>query len=363
MNQVNIFILMKHEFSKTQFELYDAKTLESWLKPIGYNLRKPQELAQAIMKLSDIYTSGRGSPDVWVQPSNVAAYLTYFMPLNYMRCQYALDRTSADIFSPTAVDYGAGLGAFSLALLARPEIKKIIVYEPSGTALDWSRRILKSIENTDVEFNFVSSANELKALEKNEPKKLSYFLSYSLNEMTSFEELPTNIESIIIVEPSTQSAGRALQNYRAQLLRTGFNAWAPCLHQDECPLLKHSKTDWCHTRFHLEMPDWFMQIEKYLPIKNQSITLSYLSASRRPPPSAPENHFRIIGDTQFERGKTKQGICRNSQREFFSWLTKNGEAPMLPRGETVEVTSALLVKGDELRPETDFNYNLIRSHK
>ncbi len=352
---------MKHEFSKKQFNLYGAKELEPWLKPLGYSLKKPQELAHAILKLSDIYTSGRGSPDIWAMPGNVAAYLAYFMPLNYLRCQYALEKTDPAIMADTAVDYGAGLGAFSLALMGFEKTKRIIVYEPSKIALDWSFRILEAIGG-DIELNLIHSLDELKEFEKKEARKLSYYLSYSLNEMNSFDELPPVVDSIVVVEPSTQTAGRALQNYRGKLLQNGFYAWAPCLHQDECPLLKHSNTDWCHTRFHLEMPQWFLDVEKYLPIKNQSITVSYLSAARTMPEKTADNQFRIIGDTLFERGKTKQAICRNSKREFFSWLTKYGEAPMLPRGEKVEISSPLLNKGDELRPETDFNYEILKDY-
>ena len=58
---------------------------------------------------------------------------------------------------------------------------------------------------------------------------------------------------------------------------------------------------------------------------------------------------RVIGDTLFERGKTRQMICRGEQREFFAWLNKEGEAPVIPQGSLISDLGEFHLKSSELR--------------
>jgi hypothetical protein len=41
-------------------------------------------------------------------------------------------------------------------------------------------------------------------------------------------------------------------------------------------------------------------------------------------------------------------ICRGGEREFLSWLSRDGEAPILPSGELIPVPPHTL-RGSELR--------------
>jgi len=61
---------------------------------------------------------------------------------------------------------------------------------------------------------------------------------------------------------------------------------------------------------------------------------------------------RVIGDTLREKGKTRQAICRNSEREFLAWLKKSGPASEIPRGSLI--SSQIYIKvGNELRPKVE----------
>jgi hypothetical protein len=142
--------------------------------------------------------------------------------------------------------------------------------------------------------------------------------------------------------------------WRARLIEQGFQALAPCLHQRACPLLVESQKDWCHTRIHFEAPDWWREIEAFLPMQNRTLTYSYLLMSRETQPSPERFAARVIGDTLHERGKTKQLICRSEKREFLSWLHRDGDAPMIPFGALLtEGLETAESKSNELRLKPD----------
>jgi hypothetical protein len=102
----------------------------------------------------------------------------------------------------------------------------------------------------------------------------------------------------------------------------------------------HSKNDWCHDRIHLSPPQWLVSIENHLPFKNRTLTFSYLLASQQ---AAPESRqIRLVGDQLQEKGKSKQLICRNDQREFLTWLHRDGEIPELYRGDLIDLPEGIL---------------------
>src|SRR5262249_41465244 len=106
----------------------------------------------------------------------------------------------------------------------------------------------------------------------------------------------------------------------------------------------------CHQRIAFSPPDWFSAIEAHLPMKNRTLTYSYLLASRTVTDQKWRGATRVIGDTLPENGKTRQMICRGPKREFLSWLHKAGPVPQIPHGALVNGVDESEVKGGELRP-------------
>jgi len=151
----------------------------------------------------------------------------------------------------------------------------------------------------------------------------------------------------MLIEPSLREKGRTLMELRQSLLAKGFFAWAPCTHQESCPLLGH-KTDWCHDRIHFDQPEWFSEIEKHLPFKNRTLTMSYLLLSKRAPPER-ANLGRLVGDFLPEKGKSRQLVCRGSNREYLAWMHKAIEPQELLRGELVEMPKNPTAVANELR--------------
>lgn len=318
--------------------IYQDK-IEFTLRDLGTSLTDHRYIARCILKLSTHYQENT-STTPWENREFRIAYLTYFFPLNYIRnlriYKMAMQLKFPNDFD-TFIDFGCGLGS---SLLAAHDSQ----FLPTKTSLTL-------IDNTAwpidfLEEHFSPPYKISRQLPRSVEKSFAVF-SYSLNEIISPPDWIFDVQHILIVEPSTVTHSRKLMTFRQQLIENGFSLWAPCTHQMDCPLLLHSQKDWCHDRAHWQQPDWFTKIENHLPIKNNTITTSYLLASK----IKNSRHFfgRIIGDEQKEKGKTRWMFCRNQEREFLSWLARHGDAPDWKRGELLDETLSMDKKGNELR--------------
>jgi ribosomal protein RSM22 (predicted rRNA methylase) len=284
----------------------------------------------------------------WEKEYCQKAYRYYYLPLNYIRNENVIQRgLQVGFFNgiQSTVDWGAGPATASLALAKTlpQNLKKQILIDQSETALKVFSDLkdhLKSPEYT--------SQLKLKNLNIDYQKTLLTF-SYSLTEMKKLPDGFFDFDSIMILEPSTQDDGRKLSELRNELIQKGYFIWAPCTHQKNCPLLTLSKTDWCHDRFHVQAPDWFWETEKHLPFKNKTITTSYLLAKKSAPPENLKNYARTVGDSMEEKGKTRQLVCRATEREFLTWMHKQTEPQVIPRGELVQLPDEIEKKSNELR--------------
>ncbi len=316
------------------------------LQAEGGRLTEAKTLARHVVQLSDFYQERMFDVDIWSKTEFRQAYLCYFFPLNYLRCVRALKLSEQvgywKLNHKEIVDYGTGCGTLLWAMLdlnLLPDVK-MQGFDSSGHALELAQSIKKTL-HPKARVTFSNS----------EPRSHQVTLtsSYALNELHFIPELFTNNDHLFIIEPSTQTEGRKLMEFRAEAIQAGKSIWAPCTHQSGCPLLNESKTDWCHDRVAIKMPAWFNEIEKYLPMKNRTLTQSFLAISNEKAPQ--QNLIRVIGDTQKEKGKYRQAVCRNDKREFFSWLTKKGEPQFIDRGSLVDGKIDFEVKGNELRLE------------
>jgi hypothetical protein len=319
-------------------ERYQEK-IEAALKDVGYSLKDPRPIAESVLQLSTHYQTP-SSTTPWSSKEFRAAYLAYFFPLNYIRNAKmygeAINLKFPQNFSHF-IDFGCGLGSSLLAAqdmqFLKPEIP-IYGIDNFSTPLE----VLKS--------HFLDGM----PLRSEIPAKITSsfgVFSYSLNELAKTPSWLFDLEHLLILEPSTSVHARKLMDFRTTLLEKGFHIWAPCTHHEHCPLLQHSKRDWCHDRIHWDQPAWFQEIEKLLPIKNNTLTTSYLLASKTPPPLSA--YGRIVGDELPEKGKTRWMFCRGENREFLSWLSRNGEAPSWKRGQLFLEPPVHELKGNELR--------------
>ena len=311
--------------------------IEDALRPLGHSLKEPKKLAKAILQSSDNFQD-EASRSQWTDKGFSAAYLAYFFPLNYIRSLRVLDTIkNTDFFAgiETMVDFGCGPGTLTKVLNDQ------CILFPKFLGLDSEEGLKKFYlsglsRNTAMEFHT-----------KFTPPKENFAIaaSYVLNELDVIPEFFYSTQALIVLEPSTKQASHKFQELRSQLIEKGYKIHAPCPHIKPCPL-KQSKKDWCHDRAYWEQPAWFTAIEEHLPIKNESVTLTYLVAHKNLPTN--ETYARIVGDPSNEKGKTRWLLCHNQEREFLSFLHRHGEPPTLHRGDRI-IIEEFEKKGNEIR--------------
>lgn len=354
---------------------YDDK-IESELNSIGYSLERPRELAGAVKKLSDFYTANPEGRSPWGEPWMRAASMAYYFPLNYARNRaVAREAIRVGFFQglDTLFDFGSGMGSAVLALrdqLSEFESEAIdgkklnlIAYDLSETALEHGRQLEQSsVSNTcylskldlDGPFNSKFQGNRI------DSKSTALVSSYALTELVKAPDWWSQCEALYIVEPSSREDARSLMSYRSDLIANGYSIWAPCTHHLDCPLLVNSEKDWCHDRLVWKAPDWFRDVEKFLPMKNNTITYSYLLARRSKRGDADDQQdeygrIRVVGDMLVEKGKTRQLICRGPEREFLTWFPNRmskGEEVHLHRGDLIRLHGEEQKNGNEMRIKT-----------
>lgn len=303
------------------------------------DLSQSRKIADCILRMSDYYIQNPDGKTPWSESWCQVAQISYYLPLNYLRAQYVMEEAyKTSFFSPQTqcFEIGYGLGALTLHLLET--FGSVEGYEISKDCRELFTGVLNHLSIKKFKDSYKPVIQENQTL----------CFSYSLTEAISIQDI-AKVDSILILEPSTHTDARELQALRQKLMDQGFYAWAPCTHQDICPLLLHSQKDWCHHRIHVDMPDWFLEIEKHLPFKNKTLTLSYLLMSKRKPLTEGERKARVIGDVLEEKGKSKALICQSSEREFLSILHRDSKIFPYERGDTVELPQDLEKKGNEIR--------------
>ncbi len=303
-------------------------------------------LAEQILKLSDFFIDRPDDQTPWSENYCKQAYRHYYLPLNFLRAELVIRRgIEVGFFKniDTTIDWGAGPGTASFALAKNLVLKNQILIEKSNDALrafqDLQPQLRNPNQTTELNLKKINS----------DVKKTMLVFSYSLTEMNTLPEGWNQFEALMILEPATKQDGRKLLELRNKLISEGFTIWAPCVHQQSCPLLEESKTDWCHDRVAVDAPKWFLQLEQYLPFKNKTITTSYLLARKTKPDFNFENKIRLTGDSLNEKGKTRQLACRGPAREFLTWMHKDIKAQTLPRGDLVTLHSDIEFKSNEIR--------------
>lgn len=326
--------------------------VESGLSALGYSLNHPAPLAEAVQKLSSYYIDRPDAPTPWREKWTRAAYVAYFFPLNYARVAAVIyEGQRLGFFSGLSrlVDFGSGVGTVPLAL-----------HENCPTTFLEQMAIEKAPEPVSL-FSLLKNKNApMPNWVKDSPRGLTKkgegcltSFSYSLTELPAIPSWALESEALMLIEPATHQDARRLHGMREMLAANGFHIWAPCTHEGPCPLLTHSQRDWCHDRVVWEMPEWFTELSAHLPMRNPTLTVSYLLARKSLPPAGLAGLGRLTGDLKREKGASRQMICRGPEREFLSWQKRDGEAPEWPKGELVQLATNITVKGPELRPTKD----------
>lgn len=311
-------------------------------KRFQLNLNKSEILAKYVLKLSDHYVLNPWAKTPWKEDWCQIAHLVYYLPLNFLRTKGALERKSLSpesLSPPTQLfDFGSGLSPISWYYFLQYSNKRIDLF-----CEDLEPYPFELLKDMGLPFKAIQINDHIEQL-KNKKSLLSF--SYSLTEIRrkNYPSWLHKAPRVFILEPSLQEDGRLLMETRDFFLKHNYHILAPCTHQGSCPLLNHSKKDWCHDRIPIQSPEWFKNIENHLPFKNETLTFSYLHvlknnlATLQDESSLYTNTARIIGDTLNEKGKTRQMICQDKNRQFLTWLHRDFSLPpKLPRGDLIQL--------------------------
>lgn len=357
-----------HLMKKRIYSLPEAftKLIEEKLQRYNLSLSNSKKIADAVLFMSDFYINNPQSATPWNERFTWIAQLAYYFPLNYLRNHAVIQEMKRHFhiqnFSKI-VDYGSGLGTSSWCFQNEKLNSPIFQFETEIK--------LKNYWDTAPFYWLPNSESLLLKIDRN---TLGVF-SYSLAEVKDSLPLLEKFNYLMILEPSTQSDGRKLMTLRKELIEKGYHIAAPCVHQEDCPLLEKSKKDWCHDRIHFQKPEWFQKLENQLPIKNETITFSYLIAYKKNQggkivkslttsthlltPSGSKSEpsdlqlARLTGDLLNEKGKSRQLVCYNSDRMFFTWLHKQIKPQEIGRGTLVSIPKDVTYLSNELRLHPD----------
>lgn len=331
---------MKREFSIPDSVSQELKTQ---LGDLGQFIKSHPSLPNDILEISKHFQSQERKTEISSDRFQ-RAYWLYFHTLNVVRASAVLSelkRLAPNFSTHSWLDFGSGLGAIEHAYHSVFAESPCFTFAEESLTTQYLHKKIRSFSK--------DSAKWVQSLRQTPDRFDTISASYSINELKEIPEALFQADTLILIEPSTQAHTRKLMELRAEIVRKGFSILAPCVHQLECPLLTRTKTDWCYDRVFFERPEWFLELESRLPMKNRTLTFSYLIASRKYKLPDRSNLGRIIGDTLREKGKTKQMMCRGPDREFLSWLDREGAAPELAHGSLVKITGELNKKGAELR--------------
>ncbi|MFS4459569.1 small ribosomal subunit Rsm22 family protein [Bdellovibrio sp. HCB2-146] len=323
------------------------ESISKALKAYGLSLYNTQDLAKAVLALSDYFIANPDKQTPWHERWAQIAYLCYYLPLNMARLSAVTEEgRRRDFFKDLdhVIDFGAGLATASLVLAQEKNFKFTLIERANEPA--------KLIDQNFAHFKATKWQKTMEASDLILPKKSLAVFSYSLTELTSLPKWALECEAMMLVEPSTQQDGRKLLILRRELLEKGYHIYAPCTHEEACPLLTQSKTDWCHDRFHFQAPDWFTKMEAFLPMKNRTLTMSYLLV-RKTKPATEIKAARVVGDLLKEKGKDRQMICQGTDREFLAWMHRKGQSQEIPRGVLIELPEDQQKVSAEIRVEKE----------
>ncbi len=315
MSKVNSFEAFETLFTK----------IEELINPLGFSYKKPKDLAKNIVKLSNLFIEENQNKTPWEEPWAEAAYLAYYTPLNYWRWTHLLERIhQSDIFSniDNILDFGCGSGSASLAVsdLIKSSIN-FKGYDTSILALNYYKKFLPGSETSNKDFGQKLSNSDTSIV----------LASYVLNELESTPNILQNSKNIIIMEPSTQVAARRLMRLKSSLEEDQFHTWGPCTHSNVCPMLE-DEGNWCHQRTTPLPSSPLKSLENFLPIKNNTLTYSYLMVSKKTKPH-PENYIAVVSDEQKEKGKTRYLTCGSKGLNWLSHLKRDKLGLDLKRGD------------------------------
>jgi ribosomal protein RSM22 (predicted rRNA methylase) len=250
------------------------------------------ELIRLLHDISAGFTTSRDKiGDYLVDRKKVAAYSLYYLPTNFPKFSFVMDRLQKEVQSLISdsllIDCGSGPGTYSLAFLdwlktndkSNPELP-LALYDKSPLMLEQAGEYVTKIYNHKNLFTS-TSLRELKEYVGKYKIKKTLLFGNSYNEMSEkdFNELFRAVEPdfLIFIEPGTKSSFRSLLPLREKLLESGHDLLFPCAREKKnCPMSSNPKfaDDWCHQVLKTSHDPEIERLSQILKLDRRSLPLS-----------------------------------------------------------------------------------------
>lgn len=306
-------------------------------------------LVQAVGGLSRLFTKEREaiSQAYLEDPVFVAAYLSYFLPVNLSKIQVLLD----EMFVPeggqrlSVLDLGSGPGTGALAVLdwwhRRRSVGALSVVTLDNVPA--ALRQASLLWNGYCHVAGITTASlqtcqgdlqrraSLEQIRERPPFDLIIFAN-CLNELyvgskdsigaraglvAEVLALLAPHGTLMIVEPALRDTSRALQQVRDRLLQEErCTVYSPCLHENSCPALINPD-DWCHEERRWEAPPVIRKIDEEVGFIKDALKFSYLLlrkdgktiVERRP------DVYRVVSELRVMKGEKRAWLCNEQGRQ------------------------------------------------
>lgn len=328
-----------------------------------------------LKKLSESFTSERAErrQDYLQNPAHRAAYLLYYLPINYLKAQYVLAKLPEAFWQKEHfhfLDLGCGPATATLAFLAviaqrRPQAKLTLhLVDQSKSILSDARTLTKQwLSHLPLaeKWELKLFRQDLFRFKSRTPYDF-VFLHHVLNEKTRLNALQRaqalgpwlkqHLKTegyLAVLEPALKRPTRELMAFRDHLIAgENFHVLAPCLHSQACPMLAATRGDWCHFYFNWEEPDSLKKLSHWIETRNPKLKLSYLllSPSQAKIEKVPLDHFVVVSDVMRNPDRQQVILCGPAGRwrlirENQQFSHRNNTLEQWQRGALVQVPALL----------------------
>lgn len=325
---------------------------------------------KGVARLSELFTSERAELESGYlnQPSLHAAYLLYFLPINFAKAAYVFKGIPQSFWQKKnyrILDLGCGPGSATLAFLTKLQEMQSSA-EIELTLVDQNKNILKDAQTL---INSLGKSPRIKI--QTVPREARHFrwvgnydlilMSHMLNEWVQYSAIDRaawllpNLQNhltpsgiLAILEPALKRPTRELMALRDHLVESKERVvLSPCLHEEICPMLAATKHDWCHFYLDWEEPVYMKELDRLVKNDNRFLKVAYLLLGNRHAyekilPREQRNLFKVVSNRMATRGKTELVLCGLPGRIKLSRLDRdrsptNAEMDTTRRGDLVEL--------------------------
>ncbi len=252
----------------------------------------PAKLAAAVRALSEAYNAGTFAKSRGAEA--LAARLLFSLPRDVPKMACAAREVAFPSRDLRVLDVGAGLGAstWGLARLlasrgARGALD-VTMIDDDASALSLARRIADARRREgDIDVRVEMIAERASAARAWAARFDVILVGQALGEIDARDDAQIALLRglldraladdgvLVVVEPALRDRTRRLQRVRDALAKTGATIFAPCLHQNACPMLA-DETAWCHEDIAIDLPVDVARIARSAGLRWQGLTFSYL---------------------------------------------------------------------------------------